>query len=189
MPSRHFFIVHPRFRFFLVFSVVILRSPPFSANLRTELRTETVGTWRLSGNGNANAARSISRKSASRATANRPRLTQDLKPTFGRRMRSGICGSLPLPGELPDDDRPLDDAVRLYLRHLTASRLKPASKSMYAQCAGRILAAFPERTLKTRHAPRHGGLPRQAASKGGTGYGAARFVCIRTSPTLPGWSP
>lgn len=63
-----------------------------------------------------------------------------------RRLRAG----LPLPGELPDNDRPLDEAVRAYLDHLERSdTLKPVTRQTYGKCAARVLAAFPGRTLKT----------------------------------------
>lgn len=53
-----------------------------------------------------------------------------------------------LPGELPDGDRSLPEVIDLYSRHLERSRLKTSTKLMYDQSAKRILAAFPEQTLR-----------------------------------------
>lgn len=63
-----------------------------------------------------------------------------------RRLRAGI----PLPGELPDGDRPLAEAVNEYLRHMERNgTLKPFTLLNYGRSAGRVLAAFPNRTIKT----------------------------------------
>ena len=59
-----------------------------------------------------------------------------------------LLAGQPLPGELPGKDKPLEEAINLYLAHLEKSQRKEATKRMYRECAERILRAFPRRTLR-----------------------------------------
>lgn len=55
----------------------------------------------------------------------------------------------PLPGELPNNDRAMGQAIAAYLDHLERTLRNESTKHMYRYCAKRLATAFAGKTLLT----------------------------------------